>query len=66
MRQSDGTTGRKLVGIAARSPFEVQGVHAWVDVLTFFESGSPGHQAAHAVADMGRRHPAIDNDAIDE
>ncbi len=66
MSRSDGTMGRKLAGIAARSPFAVERVLAWVNVLTSFEPGSPGHEAAHAVANIGRRHPAIDKDAIDE
>jgi SAM-dependent methyltransferase len=66
MPQSDGTIGRKLAGIVARSPFETESVHAWVNVLTSLEPGSPGHQAAHAVADTGHRHPEIDDDAIDE
>ena len=66
MRRSDGTIGRKLPGIVARSRFDVEGVHAWVDVLTSFDWGSPGHEAAHAVAATGRRDPTIDGRAIDE
>ncbi len=66
MRQSDGTIGRKLTGIAARSPFEVERVHAWVNVLLSLQPGSPGHEAAHAVARIGRRDPRIDDGSIDE
>ena len=63
MHQSDGTIGRRLGGIAARSPFEPEHIHAWVNVLTSLEPGSPGHEAAHAVASIGRRNPELDNDA---
>lgn len=66
MHQSDGTIGRRLGGLAARSPFNVERIHAWVNVLTSLEPGSPGHEAAHAVANIGRRNPEIDDDAIAE
>ncbi len=65
MRRSDGTTGRKLAGIAARSPFATDRVHAWVNVLTSLEPGSSGHEAAQAVAHVGRRDPEIGDHAVD-
>jgi ubiquinone/menaquinone biosynthesis C-methylase UbiE len=65
MSQSVGTMGRQLAGIVAGSAFETERVMAWVNVLTSLEPGSPGHEAAHAVANIGRRSAAINNDAID-
>ena len=66
MRQSEGTIGRRLPGIVAGSRFAVGGIHAWVNVVTSFDPGSPGHEAAHAVAEIGRRDPTIDGRAIDD
>lgn len=66
MQRSNGTIGRQLAGIIARSPFETDSVHAWVNVLTSFEPDSPGHEAAHTVANVGRPNPEIEDAAIDE
>lgn len=66
MTRSDGTMGRKLRGIAAQSPFRVEGVVAWADCTTSFEESSPGRVAARAVAGIARRNPDIDDVAINE
>ena len=66
MGRSDGTMGRKLSGIAGRSPaLEVERVLGWVEPHTSFQPASPGHTAAEAVASIGRRSEDFDDEEID-
>ncbi len=66
MGRSDGTMGRKLSGIAGRSPaLEVERVLGWVEPYASFEPGSPGRSAAEAVASTGRRSEGFDDWEID-
>ncbi len=66
MGRSDGTMGRKLSGIAGRSPaLEVERVLGWVEPYASFEPGSPGRCAAEAVASIGRRSEGFDDGEID-
>ena len=55
MDAADGTIGRKLVGIARRSGFEVVEALAWVGVHTDFEEGGPAHVAVRGIAGAVRR-----------
>ncbi|MFN2465889.1 MAG: methyltransferase domain-containing protein [Candidatus Dormibacteria bacterium] len=66
MQRSDGTMGRKLAGIVAGSSFRTERVTGWINLLTSFAPGSPGRNAAEAVASVGRHNPDIDNRSIDE
>ena len=55
MDASDGTIGRKLIGIARQSPFELAGVLAWVVVDTDLEEGSAAASAVRSIAGAIRR-----------
>lgn len=61
MDASDGTIGRKLVGIARRSPLEVVETFGWVGVHTDFEEGGAAHAAVQGIAGAVRRdhHEAL-------
>ena len=65
MQRSDGTMGRKLAGIVAASPFRAEQVVGWVNLLTSFEPGAPGRDAAEVVANSARNDPAIEDGAIE-
>ncbi|GIJ46669.1 methyltransferase [Virgisporangium aliadipatigenens] len=59
MTVADGTIGRRLVGLARRSPLTLVRTYAWVGHHTTFEEGGPAHTAANLVAQEGRRDPAL-------
>jgi SAM-dependent methyltransferase len=65
MPRSDGTMGRKLAGIVARSRFRTERVVGWVNILTSFDVGSPGREAAEAVAAVARQRQEIEATAIE-
>jgi SAM-dependent methyltransferase len=60
METSDGTMGRKLLGFARRSPFEVAETFAWVGIHTDFSEGSAAHLAVRGIAAAAHKHPELD------
>ncbi len=55
MDDSDGAIGRKLVGIARHSPFELADAFAWVLLDTSFAQGGVAHGAVRSIAASVRR-----------
>lgn len=55
MDDSDGTIGRKLVGIGRHSPFELVDALAWVVLDTSFAEGGVAHMAVRGIAASVRR-----------
>jgi SAM-dependent methyltransferase len=58
MAAADGTIGRRLHALAARSPLRLRTPVAWVLVSTAWKPGMLGHAYAHHVVDALRGHPA--------
>lgn len=59
MAALDGTIGRRLPTLAARSPLRLRSVVAWVLMSTTWEPGRLGHAYAHHVVDALGGHPDI-------
>jgi SAM-dependent methyltransferase len=57
--RADGFMGRKLLGLAADSPFELLGVHTWADCHRRFDKGSVGWKVAMGVLAATRDDPAL-------
>jgi SAM-dependent methyltransferase len=55
MDSADGTIGRKLPSIAARSPLEVLDTYAWVEIDTALAAGEVADQALQGIAGAVRR-----------
>jgi len=55
MAHADGSVGRRLAGLGARSPLAVERTFAWVGHATTLEPGGPGEDALALVAADARR-----------
>lgn len=55
MAHADGTVGRRLAGLGARSPLAVERTFAWAGHTTTLEPGGPGDDALALVAADARR-----------
>jgi SAM-dependent methyltransferase len=55
MDAADGTIGRKLPALAARSPLEVVATYAWVEIDTDLAAGEVADQAVRGIAGAVRR-----------
>jgi SAM-dependent methyltransferase len=63
--RADGFMGRKLLGLATDSPFDLVGVETWADAHRRFDRGSVGWKIAMGVLAATKDDPALASKAAD-
>lgn len=63
--RADGFMGRKLLGLATDSPFELVGIETWADAHRRFDRGSVGWKIAMGVLAATKDDPALASKAAD-
>jgi SAM-dependent methyltransferase len=62
--RADGFMGRKLLGLASRSPFELVSVETWADAHRRFDKGSVGWKVAMGVLAATKDDPELAGQAV--